>query len=68
MKCEDCKYWDYDLYNTHVGGDNTETEFYEGFCRRYPPIRSNNPIDKECIEDKLPISFNSDWCGEYKKK
>jgi hypothetical protein len=55
MKCELCKFWR--LFN------GKENPHHLGFCHRYPPPY----VPQEGIKkDWQPLTFPSDWCGEFK--
>lgn len=54
-ECSFCMYWDI-LYNTDSVGR----------CRRYTPVINHQQNRRTTGE--WPITYENDWCGEFKKK
>jgi hypothetical protein len=56
--CSGCRWWlVHPQEGTEPGSDQSV-----GFCRRFPPARRENGVGA------WPITFGSDWCGEYADK
>jgi hypothetical protein len=58
--CDECVYW----HRLHY----TDKENSVGWCRRYPP-KPYTEIEQDEAEnhaDRLPVTFDSDFCGEFK--
>lgn len=62
--CGDCRYW--------KRRDETDDELSLGFCRRYPPTlcpeAEERPVQGKNPHGYWPLTFQSDWCGEFQKK
>ena len=56
--CEACIYWEYD----GISGRTADTSG-QGWCRRNPPVVVT---PKEGWDTVWPLTFDSDWCGEFK--
>ena len=54
--CHDCQYWD---------GDGSPQP-HQGTCHRYAP----QPVagEPQRTEISWPITYESDWCGEFTPK
>ncbi len=56
--CSGCRWWHYHP----TEGAEPDSEQAVGYCRRFPPSRRENGVGA------WPITFGSDWCGEYADK
>jgi hypothetical protein len=56
--CSGCRWWHYHP----TEGAEADSEQAVGYCRRFPPSRRDNGVGA------WPITFGSDWCGEYADK
>ncbi len=56
--CSACQWWHYHANE----GDEANLEKGVGYCRRFPPSRRENGVGA------WPITFGTDWCGEYAER
>ncbi len=56
--CSACQWWHFHPRE----GEEASAEQGVGYCRRFPPTRRENGIGA------WPITFGSDWCGEYAER
>ena len=66
--CRNCHYWE--PHSTDIPEDaDWEGEYSDtlGHCFRYPPVYIARDI-KNDFHFIFPDSYQSDWCGEFKKK
>jgi hypothetical protein len=56
--CAGCRWWHYHP----TEGAEPGSEQAVGYCRRFPPARRENGVGA------WPITFGSDWCGEFTDK
>ena len=60
MICKNCTYIDY---------NKRAKDPYNGFCKRYPPRFSVTlRLDDPRVDGLWPRVFDTDWCGEFKRK
>ena len=58
INCCRCKFFDPIEPMTYQKSSTVILTTYDGFCRRYPPIRNN---ENTCF----PIVNQFEWCGEF---